>query len=260
MKHLILLLTLLTNFSILSQESLPSQFISMIGLVQNELTAKNAENIHIGNTLDIVNYTGTPVMLSKWSKAEVLLKDGKTYTIPYVNYDALDDVFLIYLKNYKPEYSQIASKKFPLVTLTPQNIVAIALSNDEDGTVRFVQVSPKRFANIPKTKFMEYFTIQPKDALILKSVYKKIKKNFMRDMAYTNSNEDFQFLTFYTYYIKNKNKLFISTHLGKKNILKAIGDPDAIKPLKKYIKAQHLKMSKPEDVQKLLEYYFKELN
>ncbi len=260
MKRFLLFVFFLANFNLSAQEAIPLGVNSMINMFQYELSKKfGAENISIDDKIYIKNYVGSPLLLSKWSKAEALFNDGNLYTIPNVNYDALDDIFIIYLKNYKSEYDQFASEDFPLVSLTNESLIAIALSNNEDGTVRFVRVSPGHFINKSKTRFFQYFTVKPKDALILKSVYKKVRKNHMRDMPYTNNLDEYQFLTFDTYYIKNKDKFFTPVHLGKKAILKAIDDPSAEKALKKYIKTQHLKMKKPEDVQKLLEYYFKEL-
>lgn len=260
MKQLFLFFIIITNFLVFSQEALPLGVHSMVSMYQDELTKKfGLDNIIIDDNLHIKNYAGSPLLLAKWSKAEALFNDGKYYKIPNANYDALDDIFVIYLKNYNDEFNNIASKDFPLVALASDNLIAIALTNDEDGTLRFVQVSPGRFISQPKTKFFQYFTIKPKDALVLKSVYKKVKNNHLKDMPYSDSPEAFEFKTFSTYYIKNKNKIFVPLHLGKKAVLKAIGDSAAIKVLKKYIKTHHLKMTKPENVQKLLEYYFEEV-
>ncbi len=260
MKRIIILLLTFITTGLFAQEALPLGVSSMVDMYQDVLNNKFGKgNIEIDDNLHIKNHVGSPLLLSKWSKAEVLFDDGKLYTIPYVNYDALDDSFLVYLKNLRSDYKGIASVDFPLVKLTGDNIITIALTNNEDGVKRFVRISPNRFAGSPKTQFFEYFSVKPKDALVLKSTYKKIKKNHMKGMPYTDSSEDFEFKTFSTYYIKNKDKLFVPTHLGKKAVLKAINDPAAVKPLKKYIKTHHLKMSHPEDVQKLLEYYFKGL-
>ena len=260
MKRIIILLLVISTTGLFAQEAMPLGVSSMVGMYRDVLNNKFGKgNVEIDDNLHIKNHVGSPLLLSKWSKAEALFNDGKLYTLPYVNYDALDDSFLVYLKNLKSDFKGIASEDFPLVKLTDKNIVAIALTNNEDGIKRFVRVSPNRFAGVPKTRFFEYFSVKPKDALVLKSTYKKIKKNHMKGMPYTDSSEDFEFKTFSTYYIKNKDKIFVPAHLGKKAVLKAINDPAAVKPLKKYIKAKHLKMSNPEDVQKLLEYYFKEL-
>ncbi len=256
----ITIITIILNYGLFAQEVIPRGYYNTLGNNNFELSIKfGVENIIIDNTFHIKNYLGTPLLLDNWSKAEVLFNDGKYYNLPNVNYDALDDTFLVYLKHYKPEYNQFASEDFPLITLTDNSLIAISLINEQD-TARFVQVSPERFVQKPKTKFFEYFAVEPKEALVLKSIYKKIEKNHMKDMPYSNSLEDYQFLTLNTYYIKNKNKFFVSVHLNKKSVIKAIGDSAAEKKLKKYIKTNHLKMTKPKDVQKLLTYYFDELS
>ncbi len=258
MKQILVLLSLLVGNAMFSQQVFPFGVDTMTSLYQKlrpkQLFAE--DDIIVDDNLHIKNHIGSPLLLPKWAKAEVLFNDGKLYTIPNVNYDALDDLFLIYLEHYTPEFNDIASKDFPVIALTRQNLIAIALISDEKKTMRFVQVSPGRFIKKPKTKFFEYFSLQPKDAFILKSIYKKINKNYLKDMAFSDSPDDFEFKTYSTYFIKNKYKTFVPVHLNKKAVLKAINDPGAVKTLKKYIKAQHLKMSKPEDVQKLLEYYF----
>ncbi len=260
MKRIFILFSIFFVTNLFSQEALPLGVSALVDVYKGELNNQFGKgNIEIDDNLKIKNHVGSPLLLTKWSKAEVLFNDGKLYTIPYVNYNAYDDSFLIYLKGLKSDFKGMASEDFPLVKLTGKNVIAIALTNDEDGTVRFVRVLPNRFAGAPKTSFFEYFSVKPKDALILKSTYKKIKKNHMKGMPYSDSSEDFEFKTFSTYYIKNKDKIFVPVHLSKKAILKAINDPSAVKPLKKYIKAHHLKMGKPQDVQKLLAYYFNEL-
>lgn len=257
MKQFLFFLSFLINSVIFSQDVISSDYKSMIGMYKSGLSQRfGEENIIIDDNIHIKNYAGSPLLLQKWSKAEALFNDGELITLPNVNYDALDDLFLIYLKNYKPDYNNIASDKFPFAAITSDNLIAVALTNDEDGTVRFVQVSPGRFATKPKTRFFEYFTVKPKDAYILRSIHKKVKKNHMRDMAYSSSQEDFEFKQYSTYYIKNKYKTFVPVRLGRKAVIKAIDDPEAVKTLKKYIKKQQLKMSNPKDVQKLLAYYF----
>ena len=262
MKKFLVLLSLLVSNLMVSQQVFPFGVDTMVGLYQ-KLRPKQLfteDEITIDDNFHIKNHIGSPLLLPKWARAEVLFNDGKLYTIPNVNYDALDDLFVIYLKHYTKEFDDIASKDFPVIALTRQNLIAIALISDEKKTMRFVKVSPGRFINKPKTEFFEYFSLQPKDAFILKSIYKKIKKNYLKDMAFSDSPDDFEFKTYSIYYIKNKAKLFVPVRLGKKSVLKAINDPGAEKALKKYIKANHLNMRTPQDVQKLLAYYFKELH
>jgi len=209
-------------------------------------------------TLHIKDYKGSPLLLPRWTEADVLFNDGVTQHLPLVNYDALSDQFIVYLKNLEKDIDGVVSKKFPLIALNKKSIISVELSN-KNGRKKFVRVNAVRFQKKPKTEFFEYFSSHPKKAYVLKSYYKKIMQNYLNGMPYTASHELYAFRTYTHYYIRNKYKVFVSTGLNKKSILKALDDGKQNKTLKKYIKENKLKMSHPEDVQKLLEYYFDEL-
>jgi len=208
--------------------------------------------------IQIKGYKGSPFLLYKWAKAEVLFNDGKFYKIPYVNYDALSDQFVAYLKDFKDEIKGMVNPEFPLIALNKNSIVSISLQNENEHK-KFIHLTPVRFLEKPKSEFFEYFSEHPKDAYVLKSYYKKITQNRLKAVPYTDSHETYAFKTYTRYYILNKDKTYVSTKLGKKNVLNSLGDKAREAELKKYIKKNKLKMSRPEDVQKLLEYYFKEL-
>ena len=265
MKNFLFGIFLLTAVSLSAQEDLfPGN-----GLYKDEMKG-NINAYSLSNTLGdspleiddenlhIPGYKGSPLLLYEWADAAALFNDGKLVNISLVNYDALSDQFVVYVPDVKEEIEGMLTKKFPLVALDKKNLIAVALKN-KDEFKKFVKVSPLRFKNKSKTDFFEYFASAPKDAYVLKSYYKKVGQNRLNAVPYSDSHETYAFKTYTRYFIRNKDKLFVATALGKKNVLRALGDSSQEKALKSYIKKNKLKMSHPEDVQRLLEYYFKEL-
>jgi len=259
MKYLLLIIgSLFVNLSP-AQQTLPYTTGGLVSMIRHGYLVDKfvQENITIDDNISVVNHKGSLLLLDKWAEATILFDDGKLYKLPYVNYVATDDFFVIYLKDLSPEEMKgLATPDFPIISLVTDHVIALTLKNDEDGEHKFVKVSDLRFQTKPKTRFFEYFSNQPKDAKVLKSTYKKLKENKMQAIGYTDSHEDYEFITYSSYYIINKDKQFVLTSLSKNAVLKVLNDPDHKKELKKYIKKQKLKMSKPEDVQKFLDYYF----
>ena len=264
LKSLLSGILLLSVLHLFAQEDLFSGSGLFRGDIQGNLnvysiSTPGAEDaVEIGDkNIHIRGYKGSPFLLYRWAQAEVLFNDGKFYKIPYVNYDALSDQFVVYLKDFKGEVKGLTNKKFPLIALNKESIVSISLKNESEHK-KFIRLSPVRFLEKPKSEFFEYFSSHPKNAYILKSYYKKITQNRLKAVPYTDSHETYAFKTYVRYYILNKNKVYVWAKRGKKNILNALGDKAREAELKKYIKQNKLKLTRPEDVQKLLEYYFKE--
>ena len=264
LKKLLSVLLLWSVFQLSAQEDLFTGSGLFKGDVQGNLnvysisTPGGEDDVDIDyKNIQIRGYKGSPLLLYRWAKAEVLFNDGKFYKIPYVNYDALSDQFVVYLKDFKGEIKGMANDKFPLIALNKKSIVSISLKNENEHK-KFIHLTPVRFLEEPKSEFFEYFSEHPKDAYVLKSYYKKITQNRLKAVPYTDSPETYAFKTYIRYYILNKDKTYVSTNLSKKNVLSALGDKAREAELKKYIKKNKLRLSRPEDVQKLLEYYFKE--
>ena len=263
MKTFLQITLVLIAWTTFAQEDLPLNV--MINLYQGEGAGAvsaieqqfGRKAISIDDNLKIKNYKGSPLLLDKWAHAGILFTDGRLVKIPYANYDAVNDNFMIYFKGLKEPVEGVATPEFPLAGMKTESVVAISLKNDYDGLHRFIKVNPQRFSNQPKTIFFEYYSERPKDAAILKSVYKKISPNRLKGMPYSDSPEDYEFKTYSSFYLKNKDKVFVPVRLSKKGVLKAIDDKQNEKALKKFIKKQKLKMSNPKDVQTLMDYYFK---
>ncbi len=261
MKKILLLLILTLTPGVYAQESLPGDlgaFVTWMKSNSGELmpVSFGLENIQVEDNIHINNYIGSPLLLPKWVPADVLFNDGKLYRLPDVNYDALDDSFMIYFKDLKKDIPGLVIKEVPILNLKGQNVLKVTLYTNSDGVKKFVRVSPINFIEKPKQHFFEYFTDRPKNALILKETYKKVETNKLKGMAYSDSGEDYAIKTYKRYYIKTKDHLFKQVNLSKRGILKALNDSKNEKTLKKYIKKQKIKMNHPKDVQKFLEYYF----
>ena len=264
MKQVFLILSMWISISLTAQENFVyANYIN--GTNKHELGATSLvssfgkENIFLDdNIIKINNYKGTPLLLKSWAQAEVLFSDGKLYKMPYVNYDALSDQFVVYLKGNKVKNNELFDKDLPLISLKPEDVVSLTLKN-ADNYRKFIKVSELHFLNPPKTRFFEYYSDSPEDAFVLRSYLKKIAHNRLSDMPYSDSLEEFVFNYYDQDYIKNNNGMYIPVKLKKKTVFKVLNDPKHEKALKNYIKKHKLKMSKPEDVQKLLEYYYKEL-
>jgi len=261
MKKITFIFALLIILPLSAQEGFPlNSMLSLYGkqnagsILESQF-GRNAISIDDDN-ISIKNYKGSLLLLNTWSQGVIKFTDGREVRIPYMNYDALNDNFIVYFKNLKEPIDGVATPDLPLAGIKTESVVSIVLQNEMDGTKKFIKASPNRFAEKPKTRYFEFFSDQAKDASVLKSTYKKIKTNHLKGMPYSDSNEDYEFKTYHQYYIKNKNKIFVPVRLNKKGVLKALHDQQNNKVLKKYIKKQHLKMGNPVDVQKFLDYYF----
>ncbi len=265
MKATLTFLTLLILNSIFAQDNLTGR-LSFLG-TENQV---NSVNITTGleqrfgrkairiddNGIEIENYLDSPMLLSEWAPGKVAFTDNKVYNLPALNYDAIGDHFIMYLKDIKKSIEGVVSKDFPIIGLQDKSIVTVTMQTSE-GPVKFARVNSIRFNSQPKTKFLQYFSHDIDHAYLLKSTYKKISHNSLRDLPYSDNPEEYAFKTYSSYYMLNNNKIYVPVQLGKKSILKALHDKSREKELKKYIKSHKLKMNKPEDVQKLLAHYYK---
>ncbi len=262
MKKLIIALILFVFSHTYGQQSLPGDLGAFLTwAMQNSGELKpvsfGLENINIDDNITIKNYIGSPLWLPKWVKADVLFNDRKLYHLPHVNYDALDDSFMIYFKDLKKDIPGFVSTEVPILNLKSDNLLTVTLFDKEDGVKKFVRVSYLNFSEKPKQHFFQYFSDKPKNALILKEIYKVVVYNKLKGMPYSDANEDYAIKTYKRFYIKTKGSLFKPASLGKRNILKILNDKSHERDLKKYIKKQGLKMNRPQDVQKFLSYYHK---
>jgi hypothetical protein len=265
-KKILLLILVLLSFSGYSQEDnfLGSSlfYFSKDGIL-NISSLENTfgkDNIVIDDqNIKISQYLGSPLLFEEWLEAEVLFDDAKRYRIPYVNYDAIGDHFIIYVKNLSKEVGDIADKKFPIIGLKDESIINISLS-DKNGIRNFIKITPEHFNVKPKTVFFEYFSENPGKVYIVKNYYKTITRNKLKDMPYSDTPEEFVFKTYQNYFIKNPDGIFvIKSSLGKKKVFRILNDKSNENKLKAFIKKRKLRMSNPVDVQKLLEYYYDEL-
>ncbi len=266
MKRLLLLSILLLTNAVFSQEDIFSRsslFNFSKDGVLNASSLKNtfgADNIVIDDeNIKITQYLGSPLLFETWLEAKVLFNDGKYYHIPKTNYDAIGDHFIVYVKDLKNELDNSTKKNFPLIALKNESIIHISFRNGLEVR-NFIKISPEHFNNKPKTIFFEYFSTKPGKAYIIKNYYKKITRNKLKNMPYSDSPEEFVFKTYQVYFIKNPDGIYVSkTSLGKKKVFQILNDKPVEKKLKSFIKEHKLKMTNPKDVQKLLSYYYDDL-
>jgi len=212
------------------------------------------------DNIKISGYLGSPLLFDTWVNGTVLFRDGKKYELPNMNYDAVEDHFIVYIKNLDKNIGDIANKDFPLIGLNDDSIIFVSIRED-NGFRNFVKILPEHFNMKPKTVFFEYYSDKPEKAYVLKSYFKKIGDNKLKDVPNSNSLEEYAFIKYQKYYIKNKDGLYISKNsLSKKKIFQILNDRSKEKDLKKFIKNRKLKMSRPKDVQLLLSYYYDTLS
>jgi len=203
----------------------------------------------------VKNTLGSPLFYSDWMKCSVKFFDGTENSLSNVNYDAANDHFIMYIKNYTDEFSKYATRDFPLVMLDDSSILQIILL-DKKNKHKYVHISENNFYTEPRSKFFEFFADQIKDAYLLKNNHKEIRTN--RSKSISTLQGDWKKNKYYNssqYYIKNKDGIFVKTDLKKSKIFQALHDPANRKDLKEFVKKNKLKLKKPRDVQKMMEYY-----
>ena len=201
----------------------------------------------------IKNAKGSPLLYKGWKKCVIKFADGRKNSLSNVNYDALNDHFVMYIKNYTDEFSKYASKNFPVVMLKDEPIFQVNILDNE--VHQYVKISESNFAFKPKNKFFEFFSENFKNIFVLKKSRKKLEDSPKKPIYIVDNSKPYRYILSNQYFVKNKNKKFVETLLKKSRIFQALHDPANEKALKKFVKKNKLKLKKPRDVQKMMEYY-----
>ncbi len=220
---------------------------------------KNKEQIVVNDqNLYLSNYKGTPMLMKQWSEGIVFFNDGKKIAYPNINYDALSDHFIIYFKNLAKDIKGVASTQLPIASLQDQSVLYLQMF-DGNKQRKFIKLNPVLFVRKPKTLFFEYFSNDWQKVYIVKSYWKNVQKNQDVNSPLYNETASMKLMQHSAYYIKNKDGIFEKVRLKKKSILKTLNDKQAEKTLMDFAKRNRLSWSKPQDVQKILAYYFENI-
>ncbi len=255
MKNLLLLLLLTIALNIRAQgiieDGKSSTVFSMNKTTMFSISTPEKTKITFeDNMLIISNTAGSPFLYLRMKKGRVYY-DKSILDFDNINYDALDDHFVI----YSPEF-KVKNSNLPLVQLNDNDIKAVIISNKKEKRF-FIPVLFTKFKNRPKHNFFEIYTQDTSNALILTEIIKYRGLTHRNEgVQDENWNKKYKFFTTENYYVLNKDGKYIKTKLGKANIFRALRDKESEKSLKVFAKKNKLKWNKPKDIQKILEYYF----
>ncbi len=233
-----------------SSTVLTKDYMMIVDLAQTT----NLENVEfLNHKIKIKNHKGSPMLFSKWQEASIQFIDGKHYTLPFINYDATNDNFIVEVNpELVKEFGNNINPELPLVKFQNSAIVSVLFT---DGNRHFINIPSNHFKNDPHWQFFEYFSQNAGKAYFVVKHTKEAKKTPTKVTYISEVNDDYKYVKTDTYYFKNQQGEFVETSLKKSKILKSINDKAHENQLKKYIKSEHLRLKKPEDVQKLLKYY-----
>ena len=259
MKIYLYFLLFVMSFAGIAQENIDSEENTQNVFFANKAIYTYTSNKftvrYIDGKIEVTDTQGTPLLFKEMVPGRLLL-DDKNMNFPKINYDAFQDHFLLFSKNA----IKSSPDHLPFYQLS-DNSIRIVNILEKNKPRTFIHINPSKFSNIPQTRFMEIFTTDPGKAFVLVS-YKKIHDKTHRNVEYMVESWDkkYKFKLNKKFYVLNPEGFYVETKLGKSSILKLIHDKNHNKDLKHFIKQNHLNLNKPNDVQKLMEYYYLELS
>ncbi len=186
---------------------------------------------------------GNPFLFDEEKQITVVTKEDKKYVFPKANYQISND--LLFYKDNDDLYE-----------IFPDKVKFVML---EDGKRKRIFVPGAQFPVMSKHKFkfFEVFTDAPQFVYVLVGYKKKIvPKNLSQSYASDKSVEEQVFKLEKFVFIKTSEG-FVKVSPKLKNIAKILGwDDSTYKKMKKIVRQKKWKLNRPEDLQKLMEYYY----
>jgi hypothetical protein len=233
MKKLVLLLVVHFSFSGISQHYTLSESVF----------SRVIEKLRVDDW-DKMNVEGSPFLFEKPVQTKVISKDNKSYVFTKSNYQVAKDFFF-----YETDGA--------FYEIFPGEVKFIVVSDKKENDRIFVPGKDFSVQGNKTFNYFEVFTESPQFVYVLVG-YKKILKPKNASQSYSSdkSIEKNVFVLRKSLFIKT-NEGFVKVSSRFNKIAKALQlDKDMRKKMKKFISDNKLKLSKPEDLQKLMEYYY----
>ncbi|MDO9273987.1 MAG: hypothetical protein Q7T92_00375 [Lutibacter sp.] len=188
---------------------------------------------------------GKDYLYDEWNKGMLVLNDSVFSMQDYLKYDALKDRVLIKNKNNIAEVIEINDK-----SLTGFSIIENYRNIKHD----FVRLNKKSFKDVAENGFYELVSnLQNTNYFIKRSAKILFDPNRSKG-SQTINNYPLEYQDKLTYYIKNKDGLYVEVALKKKEIIAVLNL--YTNDLETYAKTNKINYSKESDVMRLVNYYF----
>lgn len=232
MKKVFLLLIFISTVSIAQNESARSSTI--------DLTAKGRQ-INISYKTENV---GTPYLYDTWREGFVVILDSVVSQQEKMQVDLQKGELILGLDEGRG------------TIINDTSVTGFAI-NKKNNIARhyFVRLNASQFENPEsKTQFYEIVSNTGKSNYLIKEVQKYLFDPNKSRGYQTQNNLPDEWKSRTSFYVKNKDGIYIKSKLSKKSILNVLADKS--EDVKAFVKAHKLSFNEEYDVVKILDYYY----